>query len=55
VGHVPDTRKVVGETGSDLARIHRQQLVLSAILRQLTGAGTLLDPRANWATSSKPS
>ncbi len=37
-------RKVAGETGSDLARIHRQQVVLSAILRQVTAAGTLLNP-----------
>lgn len=37
-------RKVAGETGSDLARIHRQQVILSAILRQVTQAGTLLNP-----------
>lgn len=37
-------RHVVGETESDLARIRRQQVVLSAILRQVTQAGTLLNP-----------
>ncbi len=37
-------RKVVGDTSSDLARIHRQQLILSAILREVKSAGTLLDP-----------
>ncbi|MET3804498.1 LCP family protein required for cell wall assembly [Nakamurella sp. UYEF19] len=37
-------RHVQGDTGSDLARIRRQQIVLSAILRQVTQAGTLLNP-----------
>ncbi len=37
-------RDVVGDTLSDLARIRRQQIVLSAILRQVTTAGTLLNP-----------
>ena len=37
-------RKVEGDTDSDLARIRRQQIVLSAILRQVTSAGTLLNP-----------
>ncbi|SDO44333.1 cell envelope-related function transcriptional attenuator common domain-containing protein [Nakamurella panacisegetis] len=37
-------RHVVGDTESDLARIRRQQIVLSAILRQVTAAGTLLNP-----------
>jgi len=37
-------RHVVGDTGSDLARIRRQQVVLSAILRQVDQAGTLLNP-----------
>ncbi|GGM15564.1 LCP family protein [Nakamurella endophytica] len=37
-------RNVVGDTQSDLARIRRQQVVLSAILRQVTAAGTLLNP-----------
>ncbi len=37
-------RDVIGDTESDLARIHRQQVVLSAILRQVTQAGTLLNP-----------
>lgn len=37
-------RDVVGDSQSDLARIHRQQIVLSAILRQVTQAGTLLNP-----------
>ena len=37
-------RDVIGDTQSDLARIHRQQVVLSAILRQVTQAGTLLNP-----------
>ena len=37
-------RHVVGETESDLARIRRQQVVLSAILRQVNQAGTLLNP-----------
>ena len=33
-----------GDTDSDLARIRRQQIVLSAILQQVTSAGTLLNP-----------
>jgi len=37
-------RDVIGDTQSDLARIRRQQVVLSAILRQVTAAGTLLNP-----------
>jgi len=37
-------RHVIGDTESDLARIRRQQAVLSAILRQVTQAGTLLNP-----------
>jgi LCP family protein required for cell wall assembly len=37
-------RDVIGDTESDLARIKRQQGVLSAILRQVSGAGTLLNP-----------
>jgi len=37
-------RKVAGDTDSDLARIRRQQIVLSAILQQVTSAGTLLNP-----------
>lgn len=37
-------RHVQGDTESDLARIRRQQVVLSAILRQVTQAGTLLNP-----------
>ncbi len=37
-------RDVIGDTESDLARIRRQQVVLSAILRQVTKAGTLLNP-----------
>ena len=37
-------RDVIGDTQSDLARIRRQQVVLSAILRQVTQAGTLLNP-----------
>ena len=37
-------RHVIGDTESDLARIRRQQVVLSAILRQVTQAGTLLNP-----------
>lgn len=37
-------RDVVGDTQSDLARIRRQQIVLSAILRQVATAGTLLNP-----------
>lgn len=37
-------RHVIGDTESDLARIRRQQVVLSAILRQLNQTGTLLNP-----------
>lgn len=37
-------RHVIGDTESDLARIRRQQVVLSAILRQVNQAGTLLNP-----------
>jgi len=37
-------RKVEGDTDSDLARIRRQQIVLSAILQQVTSAGTMLNP-----------
>lgn len=37
-------RDVIGDTSSDLARIRRQQIVLSSILRQVTAAGTLLNP-----------
>ena len=37
-------RNVKGDTDSDLARIRRQQIVLSAILQQVTSAGTLLNP-----------
>ncbi len=37
-------RHVIGDTESDLARIRRQQVVLSAILRQVDQAGTLLNP-----------
>ena len=37
-------RKVAGDPASDLSRIHRQQLILSAILREVKSAGTLLDP-----------
>ena len=37
-------RHVIGDTESDLARIRRQQVVLSGILRQVTQAGTLLNP-----------
>ncbi|MBM9466586.1 LCP family protein [Nakamurella leprariae] len=37
-------RKVQGDTDSDLSRIRRQQVVLSAILQQVTSAGTLLSP-----------
>jgi LCP family protein required for cell wall assembly len=37
-------RKVIGDPSSDLSRIHRQQLILSAILREVKSAGTLLDP-----------
>ena len=37
-------RDVIGDNLSDLARIHRQQLVLSALLRQVSSAETLLNP-----------
>jgi len=37
-------RKVQGDTESDLARIHRQQVLLSTILRKVKSAGVLLDP-----------
>ena len=37
-------RKVKGDNTSDLARINRQQKVLSTILRQMTSAGVLLNP-----------
>ncbi len=37
-------RHVIGDNASDLSRIRRQQVVLSAILRQVSSAGTLLDP-----------
>jgi len=37
-------RMVIGDQQSDLARIHRQQIVLSVILRQVSSAGTLLNP-----------
>ena len=37
-------RKVIGDNDSDLSRIRRQQVVLSAILQQVTAAGTLLNP-----------
>jgi len=38
-------RKVLNDgIGNDLGRIHRQQVVLSTMLRQLTSAGTLLNP-----------
>ena len=33
-----------GDTESDLARIHRQQMILSTILRTVKSAGVLLDP-----------
>jgi LCP family protein required for cell wall assembly len=36
-------RHVVGDPTSDYGRIHRQQLFLSALLRQSLSAGTLLD------------
>ncbi len=38
-------RNVIGDTDSDLARIRRQQIVLSSILQQVTSAGTLFNPR----------
>ncbi len=37
-------RKVEGDSESDLARIRRQQKVLSTMLRQVTSAGVLLNP-----------
>lgn len=37
-------RKVEGDTTSDIARIRRQQKVLSTILRQATSTGVLLNP-----------
>lgn len=37
-------REVQGDTASDIARIHRQQMILSSILRSVKSAGTLLDP-----------
>ncbi len=37
-------RKVYGDPTGDIGRIHRQQVVLSALLRQAVSAGTLLDP-----------
>lgn len=37
-------RKVKGDPTGDLGRIRRQQVVLSALLRQVTSAGTLLNP-----------
>ena len=37
-------REVRGDTESDLARIRRQQKVLSTLLRQATSAGVLLNP-----------
>jgi LCP family protein required for cell wall assembly len=37
-------RKVHGDPTGDLGRIHRQQMVLSTILRQVTSAGVLLNP-----------
>lgn len=37
-------RKVYGDPTGDLGRIHRQQVVLSALLRQAVSAGTLLNP-----------
>lgn len=37
-------RHVLGDPSSDLSRIRRQQVVLSAILRQVSQAGTLLNP-----------
>ncbi len=37
-------RHVIGDNASDLSRIRRQQVVLSAILRQVSSAGTLLNP-----------
>ncbi|MDQ6658790.1 MAG: LCP family protein [Actinomycetota bacterium] len=37
-------REVIGDSSGDYGRIHRQQVVLSAMLRQVTSAGTLLNP-----------
>lgn len=37
-------RHVIGDSASDLSRIRRQQVVLSAILRQVTAGKTLLNP-----------
>jgi LCP family protein required for cell wall assembly len=37
-------RKVQGEDSGDIGRIHRQQVVLSSLLRQVISAGTLLNP-----------
>ncbi len=37
-------REVQGDSEADLARIRRQQKVLSTMLRQITSAGVLLDP-----------
>jgi hypothetical protein len=37
-------RKVQGDPTGDLGRIRRQQVVLSAMLRQVVSAGTLLNP-----------
>lgn len=37
-------RKVEGDPSGDLGRIRRQQVVLSSMLRQVTSAGTLLNP-----------
>jgi LCP family protein required for cell wall assembly len=37
-------RKVHGDPTGDIGRIHRQQMVLSTILRQVTSAGVLLNP-----------
>jgi anionic cell wall polymer biosynthesis LytR-Cps2A-Psr (LCP) family protein len=37
-------REVVGDTGSDLARIRRQQVLLASILQHVASAGTLLNP-----------
>ncbi|MDQ2847403.1 MAG: LCP family protein [Actinomycetota bacterium] len=36
-------REVIGDSSGDYGRIHRQQVVLSAMLRQVTSAGTLLN------------
>ncbi|MDQ2737234.1 MAG: LCP family protein, partial [Actinomycetota bacterium] len=37
-------REVAGDPSGDIGRIHRQQIVLSAMLRQVTTAGVLLNP-----------